>query len=168
MQRVQREKFRQKQTVKPMKAEIVIEGQPVGKGRPKFARQGQFVKAYTPEKTADYEELVRTIYRLKAKDEHFRTVYFQKDIPLRIHIRAYYKIPKNTAKALRADMLDGKIRPLVKPDFDNVEKIICDALNGIAYQDDKQIVENYMQKFYSDKPRVEVTLEEISGKDLVQ
>ena len=115
-----------------MKAEIVIEGQPVGKGRPKFARQGQFVKAYTPEKTADYEELVRTIYRLKAKDEHFRTVYFQKDIPLRIHIRAYYKIPKNTAKALRADMLDGKIRPLVKPDFDNVEKIICDALNGIA------------------------------------
>lgn len=151
-----------------MKAEIVIEGQPIGKGRPKFARQGQFVRAYTPEKTADYEEFVRTIYRLKAKDKHFRTVYFQKDIPLRIHIRAYYKIPKNTAKALRADMLAGKIRPLVKPDFDNVEKIICDALNGIAYQDDKQIVENYTQKFYSDKPRVEVTLEEISGKDLVQ
>lgn len=37
---------------------FVVPGEPVGKGRPKFARRGNFVTAYTPEKTASYENLV--------------------------------------------------------------------------------------------------------------
>lgn len=43
-------------------AEIVIKGEPVGKGRPKFARQGNYVKTYTPEKTVEYENLIKNLF----------------------------------------------------------------------------------------------------------
>ena len=52
------------------------------------------------------------------------------------------------------------LRPTLKPDYDNIAKIIADSLNGIAYRDDAQIVDGYVRKFYSDKPRVVVTIQE--------
>ena len=55
----------------------------------------------------------------------------------------------------------GKERPTRKPDFDNIGKIICDALNGIAYRDDAQIVDALVRKFYSDTPRVIVEISDI-------
>lgn len=60
-------------------------------------------------------------------------------------------------------MLDHKIRPTKKPDFDNIGKVICDALNKIAYRDDSQIVDAQVRKFYSDRPRVVVTIMECGG-----
>lgn len=144
-----------------MRAEITVEGQPVGKGRPKFARQGNFVKAYTPEKTAEYEELVRTIYSLKAKDKNYQTMFFSEGTPVAVEIKAYFKIPK-VSREIRKKMLSGEIRPLVKPDLDNIGKIICDALNGIAYDDDKQIAEMQIQKWYSETPKVEVVISDFS------
>ncbi|MDE6679222.1 MAG: RusA family crossover junction endodeoxyribonuclease, partial [Ruminococcus sp.] len=129
--------------------EIVIDGEPVGKGRPKFARQGNYVKTYTPEKTAEYENLIQTVYRLTAKNEQYQTVYFPADTPVSVHIRAFYGIPKHTGKAKSEEMLSGRIVPLKKPDLNNICKIVCDALNGIAYADDKQIAELSCCKFYS-------------------
>ena len=157
MQKQQREQPKEK----TVKAEIVIDGQPVGKGRPKFARQGNYVRTYTPEKTKEYEELIQTIWQLKAKDSNYHTVFFPAGTPVSVMITAYYKIPNGTNKAKKAEMLTGKIRPLVKPDFDNVVKAVCDALNGTAYDDDKQIVEARVMKFYSDNPRVEIAISDI-------
>ena len=56
-------------------------------------------------------------------------------------------------------MLDGKILPAKKPDIDNVVKAVLDALNGVAYRDDTQVVELHVRKSYSEKPRVEVSIE---------
>ncbi|WP_334299865.1 RusA family crossover junction endodeoxyribonuclease [Anaerobutyricum hallii] len=53
------------------------------------------------------------------------------------------------------------MRPTKKPDLDNVIKSILDALNKVAYHDDTQIVSLSMEKFYSDSPRVEVTINSI-------
>lgn len=58
-------------------------------------------------------------------------------------------------------MLDGKILPAKKPDIDNVVKAVLDALNGVAYRDDTQVVELHVRKSYSEKPRVEVSIEKI-------
>ena len=55
-------------------------------------------------------------------------------------------------------MADGKIRPTKKPDADNIMKAVADALNGIAYKDDSQIVNVTIAKWYSDTPRVEVAI----------
>ncbi|MFL8231041.1 RusA family crossover junction endodeoxyribonuclease, partial [Clostridioides difficile] len=57
--------------------------------------------------------------------------------------------------------VEGLIRPNKKPDLDNIIKSVADSLNGIAYKDDSQIVEVVSKKYYSDRPRVEVELEDI-------
>ena len=58
-------------------------------------------------------------------------------------------------------MVAGDIRPTKKPDFDNVTKAVCDALNGVAYDDDSQIVDAMARKFYSEQPRIEVIIKGI-------
>jgi Holliday junction resolvase RusA-like endonuclease len=55
-------------------------------------------------------------------------------------------------------MVGGRIRPTKRPDVSNVIKIIEDALNGLAYRDDSQIVRVVGEKYYSDSPRVEVEI----------
>ena len=60
-------------------------------------------------------------------------------------------------------MRSGIIRPTKKPDFDNIAKIICDALNGIAYKDDASIVSAIVEKYYADddNPKVVATIQTI-------
>ena len=57
----------------------------------------------------------------------------------------------------------GEIRPVKKPDADNIIKVVADSLNKVAYRDDADIVRVALEKFYSWQPRIEVeikTLEE--------
>ena len=61
----------------------------------------------------------------------------------------------------KAAMMAGQIRPTKKPDADNCAKSVLDALNKIAFDDDSQIVELHVNKYYSENPRVTITLEEI-------
>ena len=50
-------------------------------------------------------------------------------------------------------------------DMDNVVKIIADSLNNLAYYDDTQIVDCQCRKFYSENPRVEVTIINLSKEE---
>lgn len=134
---------------------FIVPGQPVAKGRPKFARQGGFVRAYTPEKTVAYETLVQLV----AGDA------MQGAAPMKgalfMHLRIFVAIPKGLTKRDLAGIAMGSYLPVKKPDSDNVLKAISDALNGIAYDDDVQIVDHTISKRYSDTPRAEVTLQRI-------
>ena len=58
-------------------------------------------------------------------------------------------------------MLSGEIKPTKKPDADNIVKIICDALNNIAYKDDTQVVDLQVKKIYGGTEKVIVEIEEI-------
>lgn len=134
------------------KVSFTILGKPIGKERP---RKGKHGNIYTPEKTKEYEELVQYEYIKNCKN------CFLTGGILAI-IKAYYKIPKSTSKKNKCLMEEGIIRPKIKPDSDNVSKIILDSLNNIAYKDDSHVVDLYFRKFYSYNPRVEVELIEIS------
>ena len=135
---------------------FVVPGKPFGKQRPRVACRGKFSKAYTPEKTKTYENLVKLFYAQESKGE-----MFPEDAELEIKIVAYYEIPKSVSKVKREKMLSGEIRPTKRPDIDNVAKAIYDSLNKVAYHDDAAIVESRISKFYSDRPRVEVTITNI-------
>lgn len=135
---------------------FTIYGECVGKGRPKFARRGNFVKTYTPEATANYETLVRLSFI--QENPNFKTI--EKDMPLTCIITIYKGIPKSISKKKREMMLDGQIRPTSKPDIDNSVKSILDGLNKVAFEDDSQIVELSVKKYYSETPRVEVKIME--------
>ena len=139
-----------------MQVSFTIYGQPFGKQRPRVVSRGGFSKAYTPVETVNYENLVKYAYMEQAKG-----VKFSDEEQLSVEITAYYAIPKSTSKKKASAMLTQTIRPTKKPDFDNIGKIICDSLNTIAYHDDSAIVEAQIHKYYSDTPRVEVTLKTV-------
>ena len=133
--------------------QFTIPGIPVGKGRPKFSTINGHAVAYTPAKTASYENLVKLAYQ-----QQCTTQAFEKDAPLKAEIVAYFPVPKSTSKKKREEMLCGKIRHTKKPDTDNIAKAILDALNGIAYHDDSQIFNLTVRKRYAESPRAEVTI----------
>ena len=136
---------------------FTVPGEPQGKGRPRFARAGNYVRTYTPEKTASYENLVKLEYERQCGG--FR---FKDDEPIFMFVRAFLSVPKSTSKKKRELMLNGLLVPIKKPDYDNIEKIISDSLNEIAYKDDAQICDALLQKRYSEIPRVEVELHSIN------
>lgn len=138
-----------------------IPGQPMGKQRPRVVHNGSFSQAFTPKETVSYENLVRVLYREAAKGKRFT----DEDM-LDVRVIAYYSIPKSTSKKKRKMMLEHKIRPGKKPDWDNIGKIICDSLNTVAYRDDSSIVDAQVRKFYSENPRVDVTIRRIDPGEI--
>ncbi|MGX4600263.1 RusA family crossover junction endodeoxyribonuclease [Faecalimicrobium sp. JNUCC 81] len=134
-----------------MKVDFTIEGEPVGKDRPRFNTNTG--RAYTTDKTRMYEDYIKLLYRSQVK--HFFDSY------VRLSIKAYYSIAKSDSKKKKQDKLLNILRPSKKPDGDNILKLIADSLNTIAYKDDAQVVEMNVEKYFSDNPRVEVTIEEI-------
>jgi Holliday junction resolvase RusA-like endonuclease len=136
---------------------FTIPGPPQGKARPRVVRAKSGISlTYTPDKTVRYEELTRIRYRAAA-----RGFKFADDAQVGIQITARYPIPKSKSKRVKAAMLAGQIRPAKKPDCDNIVKIVCDALNGIAYRDDAQIVLAQVEKEYDDEPKTFVRLWEV-------
>lgn len=137
-----------------MSIKFTIPGTPVGKARPRVTRYG----AYTPEKTVNYETLVKEMFAIKYPKHEIM------EGPLRMEVLAYFPIPKSASKKKALQMAKGEIRPTKKPDTSNILKIIEDALNKIAYNDDSQIVESSIEKYYSgDSPRTEVVIKPLSA-----
>lgn len=85
------------------------------------------------------------------------------DGPVSVKLRFYYPIPEAWSKAKKAEAREGTRRPIVKPDIDNVVKGCFDALNGIAWKDDNRVVEESSGKWYSDHPRIEIEIVELSA-----
>lgn len=131
---------------------FVIYGQPQGKQRPRVVTRGGATHGYTPAKTAAYERLVAEAYKqsFPGLEAHSGAV--------QIVIRAIYAVPKSWPAKRKQEALSGLRLPTVCPDCDNILKIIADALNGVAWQDDKQITFATVVKDYGVEPRVEVEL----------
>lgn len=121
--------------------EFIVEGDPQGKARPRFSRKSGTV--YTPAKTVRYERLIRKAF-LDAGGNAIPS-----DCYVGITVDAYFQIPKSYTKGKRLACQHNINRPDKKPDIDNILKIVLDGLNGVAYADDKQVIEVRCRKFYS-------------------
>lgn len=143
-----------------MIVEFKIYGDPKGKGRPRFS--SKLGRTYTPAETVKYENLVKLEYK-------GQNGYWFGDAAIKCNVYVYFAIPKSVSKKVRAKMQSGEVRPTKKPDWDNVGKIICDSLNGVAYVDDKQIVDGGVHKFYCpewmEQPVTVVIIEDIEEQN---
>ena len=125
-----------------------INGEPKGKGRPRFSRMGNFVKTYTPEDTVMYENWVKICFQ-KAVSECNATIHgvfpIAANVPVKVLIHCVWDYPKSMSAKKRA------VTEYVtkKPDFDNIAKCICDSLNGLAFHDDSQVARCEITKLYS-------------------
>ena len=134
---------------------FTIPGQPRGKGRPRFARRGNHVTTYTDDQTAAYENLVALAYKAAGGE--------MLDGAVSLAVLMYHAIPKSKSKMIKAHMQAGDIRPTTKPDADNCLKAVLDGLNGVAFADDKQVVDAAVHRWYDEEPRVVVHLREVQG-----
>lgn len=117
-----------------------IPGRIKGKGRPKFARRGAFVHAYTPADTANSEAMVRSI----AAEAMGGRPLFQG--PLILDVAMVLNTPASWSKKKKA----AAIYVTGKPDIDNIAKLIGDALNGIVWADDSQLCDLHFRRRYLD------------------
>jgi Holliday junction resolvase RusA-like endonuclease len=131
-----------------------VYGEPVGKGRPRFARRGAFTHAYTPEKTKTYEDEIRMMARAAMGASE------PLDTPVTVAIYIRVGIPTSFSKQKRKDALSGILKPTKKPDLDNVAKCHLDAMQGIIILDDKLVVNLHVIKVYAETPAVEVMVKE--------
>lgn len=136
-----------------MAYDMVIPGEAVPQGRPRFGRG----RTYDPPKSREYKEYVR---RLAYFSVPRGTVCHPLTCPVRLTCMIYRAVPKSWSRRKRADAIAGKIRPTTKPDVSNIIKGIEDALNGVWYADDSQIVEyGFVGKWYAEEPCVYVRLD---------
>jgi Holliday junction resolvase RusA-like endonuclease len=133
---------------------FMVEGTPVPKGRPRFARRGKFVSTYSPKTTVDYETKVSEAAKLAMGVSE----------PLETPVVAYIYItlpcPLSYSKKRTAACLSGEERPTKKSDIDNYCKAIFDGMNGIVFSDDSQVVSLHATKVYGTVGMVEVMVKE--------
>jgi Holliday junction resolvase RusA-like endonuclease len=128
---------------------ITLDGPPTAKGRPRFTSVGGFGRAFTPAKTRTYEARLADAGRAVMDGAE----PLQGPLSIVMHVRL--PIPQSWSKARKQSARTGCTRPTGKPDCDNFLKVV-DALNGIVWGDDGQIVQATCMKYYADEPCLSV------------
>lgn len=133
-----------------MKISLTVYGKPVPQGRPRFARVGGFVKPYDPQKSGSWKDSIK-----------WQAI--QQKAPMLVGALAMKLIfcldkPKSTPRKV--------LYPAKKPDLDNFIKAVEDALEGVCYKNDSQIVQiqaikAYCAKDYEERPCVKIEIVEL-------
>lgn len=133
-----------------------IPGEPFAKQRARTLKTG---RSYTPAKTVQFENLVKTCFTQKypceSMTEDFCTV----------GIIAVYPVPASWSKKNKIKADQGKIFPK-RHDWDNIGKIVCDGLQGILFHNDNQIFDGYVHKRFGDHPRTVVFIRTYTADEL--
>lgn len=133
-----------------------IDGEPVGKGRPRFSRRGRHMVAYTPAPTENYEAWAKLCGKQAMAGREPLAG------PVAVVVAFGVSVPKSWPAWRQEAALDGEVRPIGKPDCDNLIKAIFDSLNGIVWRDDSQIVRAEVTKVYASRPGALVTVQELA------
>jgi Holliday junction resolvase RusA-like endonuclease len=121
---------------------LTIDGEPVAKGRPRFRVIRKFVQTYTPAKTKKAEQHIRE----EIKKQFVRKPF---TLPLVVELDFFFSIPKSYTKKQRQYIEDNYYYHTHKPDCDNLAKLVLDAMNGLVYEDDKQVFGLMITKRYA-------------------
>lgn len=134
-----------------------LEGKPGHKGRHRSRlgwKDGKpFIMTYPDPATASYESVLREYAGLMMRNRQPTTR------PVALLVHSFREIPKSWPARDREAALAGAIRPTSRPDWDNHAKV-TDALNGVVWVDDSQVVHGISIKIYSDQPALRVEVRE--------
>jgi len=121
--------------------------------RPRSGKNGIFYVKGSSDNKKFFKEFI--------KDKELEII----NTPCKIECVSYLPISKsmNNVNKILAEL--GFIRPISKPDWDNLAKAYCDMIQGYLLEDDALIIEGISKKYYSIKPRVEITIEWMESFD---
>jgi Holliday junction resolvase RusA-like endonuclease len=140
---------------------VLLAGPPMGKKRHRsrvvIQKRGKpWVQQYPDPAGVAYEADLAAAGREAMKATGLVSDPF--DGPLTCFVEAFVPIPASWPAKKRAAAAAGEIFPTSKPDGDNYAKIAGDALNGVCWVDDSQIIMWQVLKLYSDFPRLRVSV----------
>ncbi|CUB08538.1 RusA family crossover junction endodeoxyribonuclease [Bacillus thuringiensis] len=135
---------------------FTVLGEPVAQGRPRAGIRNGKISMRDPMKSRNFKQYVRLVASQNAPEELLEG-------PLFLEVKVYKPLLKKFSKKKRLEAEQGLIRPATKPDVDNYAKGILDGLNSVLWKDDNQVVDLHVSKWYSEKPRIEVTVKELNG-----
>ena len=139
---------------------LVIYGEPVAQGRPRFTTVGGYPRAVDPQKSRNYKQLARFyITQYLKKIQGYKPLKNALCVELMFHV----SIPSSWSKKKRMEAAQGVIRPIVRNgDLDNMIKCVLDSANGLLWADDCVITDLHAKKRYTaDLARVEITVTEV-------
>lgn len=135
---------------------INLDIEPTPQLRPRATSRGGFVHVYDPPKLKAYKlEIKRLAELTKAGQQDPLTG------PLAVKVTFYRTVQRSLSKAETDRRLTNKVKPTTKPDVDNYIKSLLDALNGILWKDDAQIVKLEAQKKYAEKGHIEMVINKL-------
>jgi len=138
-----------------MQIHFHVEGDPKGKGRPRFSSAGKFTRVYTDKQTLVYEAVIRFF----AAEAMGSTDLLETPVSVFLYVRL--PVPQSYSKKRTEACLSGLERPCKKPDIDNIAKTYLDAMNGVIFKDDTQVVDLHVKKVYSAVAGVNVMVMEV-------
>ena len=120
---------------------------PKPKQRPRFSMG----HTYTPKETQEYEKSIRNVVKEQMTERYAKWAYIKMDFN--------YALPKSATKKQK-QMVD--IAPVIhtkRPDLDNLQKSVLDALNGILWEDDAIVWAIVAQKHYDKADHILIQIE---------
>lgn len=128
---------------------FTIPGTAISKARPRTTKRGNRAIMYTPDKTKNYENYVKLVAAQYAPEELLVN-------PLDIELEFYLQRPKSLPKKIQ--------HHVKKPDIDNLAKSVMDAMEGVIYVNDAQVIALRAYKLYG-FPKCTVRIEEVIAKE---
>lgn len=135
---------------------FTVYGEPQAQGRPRAGKTktGDIVM-YDPTDSKEYKRYVALV-----ASQHRPHKLIESAVSLTVKV--YRPIPK-LSKIKHRQAVEGILRPKSKPDLSNYIKGVEDAIEGILLKNDSQVVDyGDSGKWYSETPRIEVEIREVS------
>lgn len=117
---------------------IVIPGRPVPKERPRLSAAGRKIYIYTPKETSEYEKRVSLAALTAANGKAFL---------------------KNVSVEIKLFFQDRRFG-----DLDNYAKSILDGLQGVIFENDKQVARLSIERYIDKNERAEIYIGEIDDE----
>lgn len=147
-----------------MQYRINYDGHVQGQQRPRHRmivrKDGRvFSQTYEDARSRDFKAVLHLMAQEKLTENGGQRLSGAVGLNLSIRI----EVPKSFSKSKRELALNHGIFPTRKPDLDNVLKAVMDALNGVLYEDDKQVCSVRVTKYYAEREGLTVSVSEDEG-----
>ncbi len=125
---------------------LLFDLKPVPKARPRVTR----THTYSPKSNVDFKKAIQVIAKKQYRHDPLLGA-------LQVTAIFTFKRPKSVKRRYHT----------VRPDTDNLLKALLDALNGVLYKDDCQVVECYGVKEYGSEDQISLIINQLEDRELL-
>lgn len=133
---------------------FIFEIEPVSQSRPRASSRGGRVRLYDHPKVKQFKAVLHNLVTERYKNPPLTGA-------LSVSMLFYRPVQKSLSNIERQRRLSNEHKAVVKPDTDNYIKSTLDAMNGVLWEDDSQIVKLTAEKRYGERGKIIITVTQL-------